>query len=335
MTQNERILDRLHGGFETTIGTAVAATCKLYARTDPANGVNVPLVWFDDATGTYANRRRPQKGRTTVGFPVTDLATFEDLHWWLYMLIEGTPDESVGTDPSVLIHGFTPDLATDTLKSATFEWGDPGNKYQIAQAFANSFTLRGDSDSDSELGWMLEMDMIARTFDTLTNFTVLSDRTTEVITARGTKCYIDDTAAAIGTTQLLGQLISWSISGNINRHTKAFAEDEYYVAEEVTGRQARTFDAQLVLEFKDDAEFEKYRNAVPQQRAVRLRREGSEIATGENKALEIDLLGYWATVATGDRQGNKTITLGLQAGYDAAESYDAKFTVTNDQAALI
>lgn len=334
MPSNERILDKVQVGFEATPGTAVAATRKMYARMDPAGGVSAPLVWFDDATGTYQNRRRAARGRTTVGWAMTDLCTFEDLHYWLYMMVEGTPDEGTGTDPSVLTHEFVPDLSSDTQRSATVEWGDPGNAYEISQTYMNSWTLRGDSDSDSELGWMLEADLIGRTFDPTTFTPALPDRATEVITARGTKAFIDDDAADIGTTPLLGQLISWSISGTINRHTKAFAEDEYYVAQGVTGRQGWTLDAQLVLEFADDVEFEKYRNSVPQQRAIRLLREGSEIATGERKAFQADIFGYWATVGTGDRQGNKTITLGLQAGTDATEATDSRFIITNDQAAF-
>lgn len=335
MGQNETILNKMQMGFEATPGTAVAATRKMYARADPANGVNVPLVWFDDATGTYQNRRRAARGRMSVAFPITDLCTFEDLHWWLYMMVEGTPNEDTGTDPSVLIHEFLPDLATDTLKSVTMEWGDPGNAYEISQLYLNQWTLRGDADNQNELGWMLEMDAIGRTFDPTTFTAAIPDRETEVITARGTTCFIDDDWASVGGNQITGRLISWSITGLINRHTKAFAEDEQYVAQGVTGRQAWNVDAQLTFEFPDDNEFEHYRSSLPVQRVIRLQRLGSEIATGENKALTIDLGGYWATVGTGDREGNKTITLGLQAGYDVSEATDLRVELINDQAPLI
>jgi hypothetical protein len=334
MPSNEVRLNKVQAGFETVPGTAVAATRKMYMRMDPANGVNVPLVWFDDATGSYLSRQRATKGRTTVAWPGTDLATFEDLHFWLHMMVEGTPNESTGTDPSVLVHEFVPDTTADTLRSITTEWGDPGNAYEISQTYMNSWTLRGDADSDSEPGWMLEADFIGRTFDPTTFTPALADRFTEVITARGTQVFIDDTSATVGTTQLLGQVISASISGNINRHTKAFAEDEFYVAQGVTGRQGWTVDAQMTLEFADDAEFANYRSTTPVFRAVRFRREGTEIATGENKALEIDLFGYWSAVGTGDREGNKTITLSLQAGTDVTEATDSRFTITNDQAAM-
>lgn len=335
MGQNETILNRMQVGFEANPGTAVAATRKMYARADPPNGVNVPLVWYPDATGTYQNRRRPAKGRMTVGFPITDLATFEDLHWWLYMMVSGNPNESVGTDPSVLIHEFLPDLDEDTLRSITMEWGDPGNVYEIDQLFLNRWTLRGDTDNQNELGWMLEMDAIGRRFGASSFTPALPDRDTEVITARGTRCYIDDDPASIGTSLLGGKLISWSITGMINRHTKAFAEDEEFVAQGLTGRQAWNVDAQVTMEFPNDDEFEHYRSSTPVQRAIRLLREGSEIATGENKAFTADLFGYWATVGTGDRQGNKTITLGLQAGHDVSEATDARFELINDQAALV
>lgn len=331
VTTNEEILNRLQAGFEASPGVAATPTRKLYAVAAPT--VDSPISWYNDTTGTYANRRRVTKGRTRASWRITDLATFEDLHWWFYLLVEGTPNESIGTDPSVLIHEFIPDLDTDTLRSATLEWGDPGNKYTSSQAYANSFTLRGNSDSDSEMGWMLETELIARTFAPLAAFTALTDRETEVITARGTQCFIDDDPVGIGTTEV-ETLINWSVSGAINRHTKAFSKDEFYVALGRTGRQGRTFDAQVTLEFEDDTEFEKYRSTTPVQRAIRLSRDGSEIATGENRNLTLDLLGYWSAVSFGNREGNKTITLSLQAGYDASEAYDAKFAITNDQAAI-
>ena len=335
MPQNEVILNKVQVGFEAVPGTAVAATRKMYARMDPAGGVNVPLVWFDDATGTYIGRRRATKGRTTVNWSMTDLATFEDLHWWAHMMIEGTPQESGGTDPSVYIHEFNPDLASDTLKSATVEWGDPGNAYEISQTYMQSWTLRGDSDNDNEPGWMLEADLIGRTFDPTTFTPAIPDRNTEVITARGTKLYIDDDAASVGTTQVTGKLISWSITGNINRHTKAFAEDEFYVAQGLTGRQGWMIDAQLTFEFDDDDEFALYRSTTPVQRVLRLHRDGSEIAVGENKALEFDLFGYWASTSTGDREGNKTMTFSLNAGYDETEAVDGRMTITNDVAPIV
>jgi hypothetical protein len=334
LAQNETILDRVQAGFETTPGTAVPAMRKLYSRVAPS--IDAPLSWFNDQTGTYANRRRASKGRTSVSMSATDLMTFEDLHWWLYMFVEGTPDTAQGggaTPNGVYTHDFIPDLATDTLKSATFEWGDPGNKYTTSQVYANSFTLRGDADSDSELGWMIEADLIGRTFDPLATFTALPDRTTEVVMARGTQCFIDPTPATIGTTEV-ETLINWSISGNINRHTKAFSRDKQYVAQGRTGRRERTFDVQFTMEFEDDLEFANYRNEVPVQRAVRLAQQGSDISTDLPKELQIDVLGYWSAVSFGDREGNKTITYSLNAGYDAIEAFDATFKIVNEQAAI-
>lgn len=335
MAQNERILDRVQIGFEGTPGTAVAATRKMYARMDPAGGVSAPLLWYDDATGTYQNRRRATRGRTTVAWPMTDLVTFEDIHYWLCMMVEGTAAETTGTDPSALVHTFEPDLDTDTLRSATVEWGDPGNVYEVSQAYMNSWTLRGDSDNDNELAWMLEADFVGREFVTST-FTALPDRTTEVVTARGTELFIDPSSAAIGTTQVTGKLINWSITGTINRHTKAFAEDEQFVAQGVTGRQAWMLDAQLTFEFDDDTEFANYRAGDPPvQRAIRLSRAGSAIAgMGDTHLLQVDLFGFWSAVSTGDREGNKTITLTLEAGHDVTAATDSTFTVINTQAAI-
>jgi hypothetical protein len=327
MGTNELILRLNQAGLETTRGTAVAATRKVYAQIEPT--FEKPLAFFSDTSGTFAARRRQTYGRQRVSFSATDMATYEDLAWWMQMAIKGgvtgTGSASVG-----YTYAFTPSLATDDLKSMTLEFGEPGNPYEVDQVMVNSFTLRGDPDSDTEAAWMFEAEMMGRTLSTTTYTTSITDRTTEPIVARGTKLYVDTTAAGIGGTQVTGKLINWSITGNNAIHFKAFAEDESAMAANKVGRGERTYDGEMTVEFDDDTgnlSFATLRAGTPIY--IRLEREGSTIATTYKKRLRVDAAAYISSISFGDREGNMTATIGFNCFYDSTLAADLKVEIIN------
>lgn len=334
MGTNEIMLKKVQAGLETIPGTGVAATRVVQA--DVMGSYDKALATFANKTGTYAARRRALYGRENVGFTLTDIATFEDLAWHLQMAMKGgVAGVGDGNVPPAYEYDFTPSLATDDLKAATYEHGEPSNRYESNQVMTNSFTIRGDSDSDDEPGWMFEAEQLGLGWVPTTYTPALSILDTEPILMRGTKVYVDDDGAAFGTTQLLGKVISFSVTGNINRHFKAFAEDEVGFAPNKTGRGERTFDAQLVLEFDDDDEFANYRSTDPVMRKIRIRREGSVINDGGvgpdvRKSATIDINGYWQSIAFGDREGNMTVTLGLASYFDEDDGFDMSIVIVND-----
>ncbi len=334
MATNETILQLNQAGLETVRGTNVAATRKLYAQIAPS--FDRPIQEFMDRTGTYEARRRIGYGRAMTGFSATDIATYEDAPWWFQLAVKGgVTGVTTGSTPAGYTYAFAPSNAVDDLKSMTLEFNDAGNPYESGQVMVNSWTLRGDADSNDEPGWMFEAELLGRDWATTVYTAALTDRTTEVITARGTKLFVDTTT--IGTTQVTGKLISWSISGNNNIHFKAFAEDELYFAANKVGRGVRTFDAQFTLEFDNDAEFANYRAAIAVQRKVRLERVGSNIGSTPttDKKLTIDLYGYWSAISWGDREGNVIATFGLTGFYDATAGHTFKATVVNSLTTLV
>ncbi len=329
MGTNEVMLKKVQAGFETVRGTGVAATRILLA--DVMGSYDKPLATFADKSGTYSQRRRALYGRESVGFTLTDIATFEDLAWHLQMAMKGNvAGVGDGNTPIAYTYDFTPSLSTDDLESATYEHGEPSNRYESNQVMTNSFTIRGDSDSDDEPGWMYEAEQMGLRWEPTAYTAALTVADTEPILMRGTKVFVDGDGDEFGDTQLLGKVISFSVTGNLNRHFKAFAEDETGFAPNKTGRGERTFDAQLVLEFDDDVEFANYRNTDPVLRKIRIEREGSLINDGGvgpdvHKRARIDINGYWQSIAFGDREGNMTVTLGLASYFDEVDGFDMSF----------
>lgn len=332
MSTNETILRLNQAGLESTRGTAVAATRKVYANIEPT--YEKPLSFFSDTSGTFTSRRRASYGRERISFSATDMATYEDIAWWLQMAIKGGVTGS-GSASTGYTYAFQPSLSTDDLKSMTLEFGEPGNPYKTDQVMINSWTLRGDPDNDAEPAWMFEAAMMGRSVATTSYTSSLTDRTTEPITARGTKIYVDTTAGGIGGTQLTGHLINWSLSGNNNIHYKAFAENETNYAANAVGRGERMYDGEVTVEFDSDTTslgWSKLRAGSPVY--IRLEREGTTIATTYKKKLTIDLAAYVSQISFGDREGNMTSTLQFQCFYDATLGFDLKATVINALATL-
>lgn len=335
MGTNETILLQAQAGLEATRGTNVAATRKVYAQITPS--YDRPLMDFMDTSGTFHGRRRAAYARAKVGFTALDIVTFEDLPWWLQMGLKGGVSgvtDGHATLPAYL-YTFSPTITSDDLKSITLEFGETNNDYESGQVMVNSFTLRMDADNDSEPGWMFDAELMGRDFEPTTFTGSLADRSTEVVTARGTQIFIDAAGGTIGTTQLSGALISASITVNNNLHFKSFAEDVTYVAANKVGRQAQTLDAQFTFEFDNDTEFANYRStATPVQRLIRIKRIGSEIHSGApeatgDKYMEIDLYGYWNSWSRGDREGNLTATFGFAGFYDITAAKTFSIAVNN------
>jgi len=233
--------------------------------------------------------------------------------------------------PEAFTWVFAPSPASDDLKSITLEFNESGNPYESGQVMVTQATLRFDADNDNEPALMLDLQLMGRDWVTTTFTAALTDRETEPITARGMKLFVDDAGGTIGSTQILGKLISGSVTFNPNIHFKAFAEDETGPAANKVGRGEYQVDYQMVWEFDSDTEFAKYRNSIPQDRLIRLSREGSEINDAPtNKLFQLDIFrGLTNSWSRSDREGNLTMTLGGSGFYSTDEAKLVELTIVN------
>lgn len=326
---SEVIQELTQFGFETTHGTAVAPTWIGYGVLTAK--VDRSLNWGNSHTGTYLARRNATNGRIKPSFSWVEDATFEDLPQWLQMAVDGavTPAADAGT-PIAYTRVHDPDLATNTLKSVTMRWDPPGQAKETAGVVVNSIKLSGTPDNDQQSAWQLSAELMGLDVDnTSITHAALSERVTETISAPGTLFYTDDLPANIGTTQIEGRLIDWSIDINVNQHLKAFAENKRGYAPGKKGRGERTFDAQFTFEFDDEGEFTNFLSDEPVLRCIRLEAPGSIIHDTVEKMLTIDVVGYWSSFAFSNREGNKTAVVGLAAGYNATFANDYKITVVS------
>lgn len=329
MAANEVIRKKHQIGLETTRGTTVPATHRWYAQVEYA--YDRALQEFTDQSGGYSGRRIPAYLRPTVGLTSTEKFTFDDAPLRAEMMLKGDVAASAdaGT-PIAYTRPYVPSLETDDLKSATVEFNHTGNVYATDQAMVQSWTMR--IDPDNEGAWMLDQELVGRTWVPGAYTAALADRTLEAVKAPGTKVFLSPTA--FGSDQLLGQLIGASITGNNNLHLKAFSEDELNYAANKVGRGLRTFDAQVIFEFADDVQFLRYRTAAPVPMYLRIERDGTIIHDAVKNRIRMDLFGYFSSWSPGDREGNLTATMGIAGYYDPVSGFDFKMEVVNDQVAL-
>lgn len=331
----EVIQEKVQAGIESTKGTGVAATRIL-------NGVLTPfpidrnLVWSQVHNGSYVGRQKASYGRVMPETTYSEAVSYEDLAWWAqFFAAGGVTGVTDGGSPPAYNYTFNPDLTTDTLKSATLEFGVTGHVEDFVQVMVDTLQLRIAPDNTSEPSWMMDVGLKALGIPTAGTFASLSRRVVEEVRAAGTKLYLNDTAATIGNTQKTGWMIDASASLAINRHFKAFAENADGAAPNKVGRQERTLDVQITHEFDNYDEYNDLLSATPVLRAVRIEQEGSTIHTTVKKRVRLDILGYWTTWAASDREGNRTAVMQLQAGaIDGTFANDWKLYVTNALATL-
>ena len=123
---------------------------------------------------------------------------------------------------------------------------------------------------------------------------------------------IDATGAYIeddnwGTTPVSGELISATITWDLQRKGRYFADDSAAILGVSRGRYKVT--ASLVFEWADQQHYDDWQNDVVQRARLRM------IGTN-GKIINLDLSGKWASHEWGERENNVTAQMSFVPVYD-------------------
>lgn len=324
---NTEILLLNQAGKEATRGTGVAATRKMYNTMEPQ--ITKELQEFIDRSGTFHGLRRPAYQRMNLGFSMNELLTFEDLAFLLQYGIKGgvTGVTDAGTPPAYT-YTFVPSMTADDISALTLEWNFSGIPLKSTQVMLNTWTINIVPDSNG--GWMMEGSWLGRDVAGTTFTPAIPERTTEVISAPGTKLYIDD--ATLGSTQRLNSFIRASVTYNQNLAFLYFGEHTDTAAADLVLRGLARWDAEIELNYDSDAERLKYMQGA--ERFIRLQSEGTIIHTTVRKRARIDLNGFYRSWARDNRNGQLTQVLGFTGYVNAASGYDGRMEVVNALATI-
>lgn len=325
MANEERLRTAL-AGIETVRGTGVTPTRRIQETVRLRDEYAI-LDLTEDA-GTYDGWYDHELGPVTVTGTVEGAATFDDLPFWLRHGVKNvTGGTSDGGTPAAYAWSFAPSASVDDLASSTVQHGEPDNVYESEMVMLPSFGLRGDVDSDAS--WMLTGSLVARNMAPLpAGFEPgIPRRNRTRIKAAGTRLFIDDAAADIGDTQVLGRFISFNLDWNNNVVGKRFMEDEDAISTRI-GRGRREVTGTIRLEFLDDDEKAKLR--AGDRRAIRIERTGPIIHDAVANRVRIDIPNArWVSWEDPPRENNMTISFGFRALVDATAGYAARIEVVN------
>lgn len=320
MAQGLVALTKLQAGLEATRGTPVAAT-----RIQPINGYmveNIERTKVHEQRNSFIDIYRSFQTKRSVELRgLTTSPTFEDLPWFLQSFVKGGVT-GVLSAVTVYTYTFTPTVASDDLKTVTWEVGDDTQAFQVPYCLGDRLELQFTADRPA----VMTCDYLGQKATKQAFTGALSDRVTEDINGSQMTAQIDSTT--IGTTTVTNVLSArfalqnnwvqlWTLDGTITPDTAY--------------RKVRSAALELEVQFNNVTEYDAF-VTTPVERKIRLKVLGSVIAgsTGNvQKSLTIDWYGFWDAAPISDSNGVHTVKLSGTSHYDATATYDYSLAIAN------
>lgn len=244
------------GGFESTPGTPVAATRKLYIKAGiptesrPKEVIEQSRQNFIEGFDEIETHAFIE----TIPFELKG-APFADLGWWFNMYIKGGVSPT-GSGPYV--HTFNDVSTSDDLKASTLEASDGVGTFQIPYALGKSFELGGKGGS-GPTPMLFKGDLYGQKLTPDHTMTAaISDRDLRggYMAFKNTQIFIDDAAGGIGGTEVAASLeeINIKLDNKFELRWSGSADGTYYTAHRRLSRSLE-FTAKLRFTSTTYAEF--------------------------------------------------------------------------------
>ena len=312
-------------GKETTAGTTVAATRRMYFDADASKMQRDREARpHKFATASRDNVRAFTLGNTEVGGTVELPLSASEIIELLLMGIKGSVTPS-GTSPYVWT--FTPGTSLDP---ATLEWNDGARGWDVGGCYVNKLTFAGSVDGENKL----TAEIFALNMATATLTGSLSERVPDFIEGWETALYVDSFGGTAGSTQKTGELINWSIEIDNQLDRKYFAANTQDAGSIPIGELMVT--AKLTYEASSSEAASEFSNwDAATKRLVRLEFGQNEVISGSDKKyVMIDIPGAWdAFDLGGTDKGTRTYELGLQYVYDTTNAFGLQIIAQNNRSA--
>ncbi len=317
-------------GVETTYGTAVAASRKMYYEDPMFQRTRAPRPW-KFATGTRDNVRNFTLGPQVVAaqsikMPLSASEIIEALLTGINGTVTPT-QPNAGSDPTCYLWTFTPGTS---LKSATVEWQDGANPWHVSGCYTDTIEIAGSADQQNSFTTsVFGSDLVA---GALTGS--LADRTPDFIEGWETKMYIDAYAGTPGTTVKSGTLVNWNLKFTNNLGRKYFADNVNSLGAVTIGELG--VDATLTFEASSASGLAEFANwdAVT-ERLVRLEfGQNTVISHAYKKFVTVDIPGAWSALDLGKTDaGTRVYEMKLQYVYDTTNLYGIQIRAQNTRSA--
>ena len=317
------------GGIESTRGTPVAATRKLYARA-PIPKEERPKEYVNQARQSYVSSYDVVETHRHVPDIVFDFPafSFDDAPWWYLLAAKGgvTP---TGAGPYTWT--FDGMATSDDLDSASLEVADGVGAFRIPFAMCKSWELSGKLGSGpSPLGAKFNL-MGQKLEHGHTMTPALSDRDLvgSYMAMKNSQIYIDTAAGSIGSGEIAASLEEISIKADNKlqaRFTGSASGGDYsYV-----NREERFVEFSAILRM--NATTYGYFNSVFQANALRYL-QFKNTGAG-NDLLTFNIATKLETFEFPEDGPTRRVAIMGRSLYDATLGYDWRLTVQNDIASV-
>ena len=323
MATTTRILRRQAIGLESTRGTGVAATHRLFGMTKL--NLDQPVAPIPEEWGSLSAVRRTIQGLKSGNATFAGTLNFEDMPFWggmalKYLSAPSTASSGSAPNKTANIWNFTGDETVDTLRTATFEWTDATQSWQAPFCICNSLQFGMSLGGPVTVNAGFLMPNRATTTETVL---ALAATRTPLLGAKST-VYLDD--ATIGTTQLTGTVTDWSVGVN-NNITPLYFCDGSQVWSDVE-RGPREISASVTMRMGSTAltEITKWAAATTRQLEIRLVGPILDAAnySAVSETVKFQLAGPWTAAVIGESGNTVTVQFALVPAYDSTLASNIK-----------
>lgn len=194
-------------GIESTPGTAVAATRKIYSVAPlPVEDENIEQV--SQARDNYVANFDTLQTHRSASWANEEVFNFQEMAFWSECALEGGVSPT-GAGPYTRVYDNMP--STDTLKSLTLEAADNVAAWEVPHLLIKDWEISG-ADGNGPKPVIFKANWMGAQKVATTITPALSDRDISGSYGlfRNVALYLDDTAGAIGTTEVAA-LMAFSI----------------------------------------------------------------------------------------------------------------------------
>lgn len=237
-----------------------------------------------------------------------------------------------------LIWDFAPTMNADDLQSMTLYWGDPGvQEFQTAYNMVDELSITADDSGTDGVTMAVSGQGY---FPSKTGPAAVPTMLLSPLLAPAAMEVWIDSALAIGTTRVVGRVVSAEITvpSGVTRKWTAVGPGAGLDFAGI-GRGKRHAELKLVLEVPDMTQYDQWVAETVLKARVRLN--GPAIVSyglvpaSAYYFTEFDIYGPFDTLDWGEHEGtNRTIEVTILSEYDASAGYDWRLRVQNNMATL-
>jgi len=338
---SELAFEYLLAGLETTPGTPVDPPTRylnLAGTVAPQKERYRPA----ESRGTLAEYYRSVDVRRLCSFDADGGADVYVLPLLLNALVKGgvsapgsQPPDAVDTQ----LWTFEPTMDADDLKALTLYWGDPNvQAFQAAYCQIDTLTLAADASGTD--GVTMSISGQGQFPASTAPASVPAMLEAPLLAPSAMQVWIDSGVSAIGTTEVVGRVVSAEVSipSGVTRKWLAKGPDGGLGFSSI-GRQKRHVEARLVMELPDLTQYDQWEAETVLKTRIRFNGpEIEEVGAGPTTYyyyIETDVYGPFDALSWGEFEGtNRTIELAILSEYDADAGHDFCVRVQNDRSEL-